>query len=155
VLAVQRAPYAVEARLMGFDGLPPARETLAELQACGEELCLCEEDGRPVGAVGLEDARGALVIARLFVAPEAMRRGVGRALVRRGARRRAAGADRDRRGQRPGARALHATRVPPHRRTRGRTRGRLRGAGPGVERWKPPGGGFQSWPRQDGQGYVP
>jgi hypothetical protein len=23
------------------------------------------------------------------------------------------------------------------------------------ERWKPPEGGFQSWPRQDGQGYVP
>ena len=83
MLAVQRAAYAVEARLMGFDGLPPARETLAELQACGEELWLCEEDGRLVGAVGLEDARGALVIARLFVAPEAMRRGVGRALVRR------------------------------------------------------------------------
>jgi GNAT superfamily N-acetyltransferase len=81
VLAVQRAAYAVEARLMGLDGLPPARETLAELQACGEELWLCEEDGRLV--VGLEDARGALVIARLFVAPEAMRRGVGRALVRR------------------------------------------------------------------------
>ena len=83
MLAVQRAAYAVEARLMGFDGLPPARETLAELQACGEELWLCEEDGRLVGAVGLEDARGALVIARLFVAPEAMGRGVGRALVRR------------------------------------------------------------------------
>jgi ribosomal protein S18 acetylase RimI-like enzyme len=81
VLGVQHAAYAIEAELIGFPGLPPARETLAQLQGSGEELWLCEEDGVLLGAVGLERSAGELQIARLFVAPAAFRRGVGTALV--------------------------------------------------------------------------
>jgi ribosomal protein S18 acetylase RimI-like enzyme len=83
VLKVQRAAYAIEAQLIGFAGLPPAHETLAQLQGSGEELWLCEEDGALLGAVGLEHSPEELLIARLFVAPSALRRGVGTALVRR------------------------------------------------------------------------
>jgi ribosomal protein S18 acetylase RimI-like enzyme len=81
VLAVQHASYAIEAELIGYPELPPAHETLAALQACGEELWLCEEDGELLGAVGLEHSDDELLIARLFVAPPAFRRGVGTALV--------------------------------------------------------------------------
>ena len=83
MLDLQRAAYAVEAELIGFPGLPPAQETLAELQSSGEELWLCEEEGALVGAVGLEHLPEELLIARLFVAPSAFRRGVGTALVRK------------------------------------------------------------------------
>jgi ribosomal protein S18 acetylase RimI-like enzyme len=82
VLDVQHAAYAIEAELIGYPQLPPAHETLAALQECGEELWLCEEDGELVGAVGLENVCDEeLLIARLFVAPSAFRRGVGTALV--------------------------------------------------------------------------
>jgi GNAT superfamily N-acetyltransferase len=79
---VQHAAYAIEAELLAFPELPPARETLSSLQASGEEVWLCEEDGELLGAVGLEHAAEELVVARLFVAPSALRRGVGTALVR-------------------------------------------------------------------------
>jgi ribosomal protein S18 acetylase RimI-like enzyme len=83
VLEVQHAAYAIEAELIGYPQLPPAHETLAALQGCGEEVWLCEEGGELVGAVGLENVSDdELLIARLFVAPSAFRRGVGAALVR-------------------------------------------------------------------------
>jgi ribosomal protein S18 acetylase RimI-like enzyme len=82
VLEVQHAAYAIEAELIGYPQLPPAHETLAALQGCGEELWLCEEADELVGAVGLENVSDEeLLIARLFVAPSAVRRGVGTALV--------------------------------------------------------------------------
>jgi ribosomal protein S18 acetylase RimI-like enzyme len=81
VLEVQHASYAIEAQLIGFPELPPAHEKVIELQGSGEELWLCEEDGELLGAVGLEGSEEELLIARLFVAPSAFRRGVGTALV--------------------------------------------------------------------------
>ena len=82
MLEIQRAAYAIEAELIGYPALPPAHETVAQLQASGEELWLCEEDGELLGAVGLEADDDELLIARLFVVPSAFRRGVGSALVR-------------------------------------------------------------------------
>jgi ribosomal protein S18 acetylase RimI-like enzyme len=81
VLEVQHAAYAIEAALIGYPQLPPAHETLAALQATREELWLCEEGGELCGVVGLEQHADELVIARLFVAPAAFRRGIGSALV--------------------------------------------------------------------------
>jgi len=81
VLEVQHAAYAIEAALIGYPQLPPAHETLAALQATREELWLCEEGGELCGVVGLEQHADELLIARLFVAPAAFRRGIGSALV--------------------------------------------------------------------------
>ena len=83
VIEVQHAGYAIEAELIGYPQLPPAHETVEQLQASGEELWLCEEDGALVGAVGLQSGKDELLIARLFVAPSAFRRGIGTALVHR------------------------------------------------------------------------
>jgi ribosomal protein S18 acetylase RimI-like enzyme len=69
--------------VIGFAGLPPLGESVQELQACGEEVWLCEEAGELVGAVGVEDLGDALLIARLMVDPGATRRGVGTALVQK------------------------------------------------------------------------
>ena len=81
MLEVQHAAYAIEAALIGYPQLPPAHETLQALQATREELWLCEEGGELCGVVGLEQHADELVIARLFVAPAAFRRGIGSALV--------------------------------------------------------------------------
>ena len=82
MLEVQHAAYAIEAELIDYPLLPPAHETVAQLQASAEEIWLCEDDGELLGAVGLEHDDHELLIARLFVAPAAFRRGVGTALVR-------------------------------------------------------------------------
>ena len=79
LLALQRAGYAAEARLVGVDALPPQYETVDDLR--GETLWVADDRGVVVGLLGLEDGLE-LVIARLVVAPECMRRGIGRALAR-------------------------------------------------------------------------
>jgi ribosomal protein S18 acetylase RimI-like enzyme len=79
LLAVQRAGYAVEARLVGVEALPPQYDTADDL--LGEALWIAEQRGGVVGLLGLEGGRE-LVIARLVVAPASMRRGIGRALAR-------------------------------------------------------------------------
>jgi GNAT superfamily N-acetyltransferase len=81
VLELQHAAYAIEAELIGYPDLPPLHETLETLQATKEELWLCSEGDELVGVVGLEQQGDELVIARLFVAPRRLRRGVGWARV--------------------------------------------------------------------------
>ena len=81
LLAVQRSGYAVEAQLVGAESLPGQHEALDDLR--GEEVWVAEVDGEVAGVLGLEHGAGEdLVIARLVVAPELMRRGIGRALAR-------------------------------------------------------------------------
>lgn len=82
VLAIQRAAYAVEAELIGFDGIPPLQEDLAGLMTSTEHW-LGRYDGEVlVGAVAYEFPDDATVeISRLIVDPAHARRGHGRALL--------------------------------------------------------------------------
>lgn len=79
---LQRASYAVEARIIGFDGILPLHESMEQLRDCGESFLGVRDAARLVGAVGwtrLPD--GALDICRLVVHPVAHRRGVATALL--------------------------------------------------------------------------
>jgi ribosomal protein S18 acetylase RimI-like enzyme len=79
---LQRASYAVEAELIGFDGIPPLRESLQELRDCGESFLGVDDETGLAGAVSwarLPD--GTLDICRLMVHPRAHRRGVATALL--------------------------------------------------------------------------
>ncbi|GAA4232397.1 GNAT superfamily N-acetyltransferase [Streptosporangium album] len=82
LLAIQHAAYAVEAKIIGDDRIPPLHETLEEL--CAERLTwLGAFDGdRLVGAVAWSETAQAVDIDRLVVDPGAHRRGIGGALVR-------------------------------------------------------------------------
>ncbi|MFF0266773.1 GNAT family N-acetyltransferase [Kribbella sp. NPDC004536] len=82
LLEIQHAAYAVEAELIGFDGIPPLQEDLHELMA-STEFWLGRYDGTQlVGAVAYElpDDR-TVEISRLIVDPRHARRGHGRALL--------------------------------------------------------------------------
>ncbi|RZT07858.1 acetyltransferase (GNAT) family protein [Kribbella sp. VKM Ac-2569] len=82
LLTIQHAAYAVEAELIGFDGIPPLQEDLDGLMS-STELWLGRYDGTHlVGAVAYElpDAR-TVEISRLIVDPAHARRGHGRALL--------------------------------------------------------------------------
>jgi len=82
VLALQREAYAVEASLIGSDGIPALTETLAELRDAGESwLGVSDADGL-VGAVSWRElGDGTVDIHRMVVAPRAFRRGVATALL--------------------------------------------------------------------------
>ncbi|WP_406376472.1 GNAT family N-acetyltransferase [Streptomyces sp. NBC_00647] len=79
---LQRAAYAVEAALIGFDGIPPLHETLQELRGCNESfLGIADETGLAGAVSWTRPDDGALDICRLVVHPRAHRRGIATALL--------------------------------------------------------------------------
>ncbi|WP_327639666.1 GNAT family N-acetyltransferase [Kribbella sp. NBC_00482] len=81
LLTIQHAAYAVEAELIGFDGIPPLQEDLDGLMS-STELWLGRYDGNTlVGAVAYEVDAESVEISRLIVDPAHARRGHGRALL--------------------------------------------------------------------------
>jgi ribosomal protein S18 acetylase RimI-like enzyme len=82
VLELQRRSYAVEARLIGSDRLPPLHESLEELQACGETFPGAYVDDRLVAVISWKFDGATIDLHRLAVDPDSFRRGVGAALVR-------------------------------------------------------------------------
>jgi ribosomal protein S18 acetylase RimI-like enzyme len=82
VLGLQRESYAVEAALIGSDGIPALTETREQLRGAGETWLGCFDTEGLSGAVAwlvLED--GTVDICRLVVAPRAFRGGVATALL--------------------------------------------------------------------------
>jgi GNAT superfamily N-acetyltransferase len=83
VLQLQRRAYRIESDLIGSEEIPPLRETLDELQSCGEEFLGALVDGLLAGAISWRFSDGTIDIHRLVVEPRWHRRGIGTALVRR------------------------------------------------------------------------
>jgi ribosomal protein S18 acetylase RimI-like enzyme len=82
LLAIQHAAYAVEAELIGFDGIPPLQEDLAGLTSSTEHWLGRYDGAVLVGAVAYEFPDDRTVeISRLIVDPAYARRGHGRALL--------------------------------------------------------------------------
>jgi ribosomal protein S18 acetylase RimI-like enzyme len=82
LLAIQHAAYAVEAELIGFDGIPPLQEDLAGLMQSTEHWLGRYDGSTLVGAVAYEFPDDDTVeISRLIVDPTHARRGHGRALL--------------------------------------------------------------------------
>jgi ribosomal protein S18 acetylase RimI-like enzyme len=82
VLELQRRSYAVEARLIGSDRIPPLHESLDELQACGETFLGAYLDGRLAAVVSWKLDGETIDLHRLAVCPRFFRRRIGQALVR-------------------------------------------------------------------------
>ena len=88
VLALQRAAYAVEAALIGSDGIPALTETVEQLRDAGETWLGTYDGVGLTGAVAWQVlADGTVDICRLVVAPRAFRGGVATALLDELARR--------------------------------------------------------------------
>ena len=79
---LQRLAYAVEAKLIGYDGIPPLHESLAELRTCGESFLGGYDENRLIGAVSwIRPDDATLGICRLVVQPRAHRSGIATALL--------------------------------------------------------------------------
>ena len=81
IVQLQRAAYAVEAELIGFDGIPPLHDTADDVMALELDWVAAFEGGELVGGLGYSDDGPIREIDRLFVDPAHARRGIGKALV--------------------------------------------------------------------------
>ena len=83
IVELQRASYAVEAALIGSDGIPALTETTDEIRAAaGRSWLGVFDDAGLCGAVAWDElADGTIDICRLVVAPRAFRRGVASRLL--------------------------------------------------------------------------
>ncbi len=83
IWALQHPAYRVEAALIGVADLPPLRDTVQTLRACGETFWGYRDDGGDlIGAVSFErEQEGQYTLCRLMVHPNFLRRGVGSSLI--------------------------------------------------------------------------
>ena len=83
IVEIQLAAYAVEAKLIGFDGIPQLVESTADVQNLDPMTWLgAFGEGKLVGVVAWVASDSLVDITRLAVDPLAARRGHGRRLVR-------------------------------------------------------------------------
>jgi ribosomal protein S18 acetylase RimI-like enzyme len=81
VLELQRVSYQIEAELIGSSMIPLLRETLEELQSCGEVFHGWFEDDRLLGFISHKLEEDVLDIHRVAVHPDGFRRGMARQLL--------------------------------------------------------------------------
>ena len=80
VLGLQRVSHQIEADLIG-SSIPPLRETLKEMQSCGEVFHGFFEDDRLLGFISYKLEGSILDIYRVAVHPDGFRRGIARRLL--------------------------------------------------------------------------
>ncbi|MBD8607974.1 GNAT family N-acetyltransferase [Aeromicrobium sp. CFBP 8757] len=83
LLSLQREAYAVEADLIGDDRLPPLQEDEHALAAWRGRWLTAWDGVDLVGAAAWTSGTHRVDLAKVMVAPSAMRRGIGSALLRR------------------------------------------------------------------------
>jgi ribosomal protein S18 acetylase RimI-like enzyme len=81
IAELQRAAYAVEARLIGFDGIPPLHETVADVIALDLTMLALIDHGQPLAILGYRRTGPNVEIDRLAVHQDHFRRGLARRLI--------------------------------------------------------------------------
>lgn len=77
---IQKPAYEVEAKLIGFDGIPQINETVEEIQRSNEVFWGWTEEGLK-GVISFKQLERTIDIYRLVVDPSAFRQGIGRKLL--------------------------------------------------------------------------
>lgn len=81
---LQHMAYRLEAKIIGFQDIPPLLDTMETLQHCGETFYgnVDEQDGELLGAVAvMEEERDTLTITRMMVHPNHFRKGIAASLM--------------------------------------------------------------------------
>ncbi|WP_138755581.1 GNAT family N-acetyltransferase [Paenibacillus sinopodophylli] len=82
VLGIQIPSYKVEAELIGFEELPPLKDTVATLRSCGEDFYGYYLDSELCGAISIKEKGDIIDIHRLVVHPQHFRKGIAKELLR-------------------------------------------------------------------------
>lgn len=78
---LQQAAYRVEAELIGWDDLPPLRETVEQLMESEETFVAYIEEGELAGALSYQKRGDQLDIYKMIVDPKHFRKGIARQLL--------------------------------------------------------------------------
>jgi ribosomal protein S18 acetylase RimI-like enzyme len=78
---LQRASYMVEANIIGFDDIPPLKESFDEFLNCPETFLGYFEGEELAGAVSYTIDRHELTICRMVVSPNHFRKGIAQNLL--------------------------------------------------------------------------
>ncbi|MDE5415641.1 GNAT family N-acetyltransferase [Alkalihalobacterium chitinilyticum] len=78
---LQKKAYEVEANIIGYLDLPPLKETVQDLQQCGELFLGYVIEEKVVGAISYKTSADLLDIHRLMVHPLHFRKGIAQALL--------------------------------------------------------------------------
>lgn len=81
LLALQKASYLIEAKLINFYEIPPLLETIDELRECEESFLGYFEGTELAGAVSFTIDRESITICRMVVHPEHFRKGIAQRLL--------------------------------------------------------------------------
>lgn len=81
VLDLQRISYRMEAELIGTNDIPPLKESLEQLQECGETFIGYYLENRLAGAVSYKREAGTVDLHRVMVHPDFFRRGIAARLI--------------------------------------------------------------------------
>jgi ribosomal protein S18 acetylase RimI-like enzyme len=81
IVAVQRASYAVEAELIGYDQMPGLVEDAGAVADLAQTMLGAFVSDALAGVLGYQRAGGVVDVDRLAVDPRSFRRGVGRSLM--------------------------------------------------------------------------
>ncbi|MBP2001856.1 ribosomal protein S18 acetylase RimI-like enzyme [Paenibacillus shirakamiensis] len=82
ILDIQIPAYQIEARLIGFEGIPGLTETTNMLVDSSENFLGYLIEERLVGVLSYEETEEGLHICRLIVHPDYFRQGIARQLLR-------------------------------------------------------------------------
>jgi GNAT superfamily N-acetyltransferase len=81
VLHLQRTSYRIEADLIGTEEIPPLKESLEQLQNCGETFIGCYMNNRLAGAVSYKMFETTIDVHRVMVHPDFFRKGIALKLI--------------------------------------------------------------------------
>lgn len=81
VLKIQIPSYKVEAELIGFDEIPPLKDTVETLQRCEEIFYGFYKNEQLSGAISIKIENGVMDIHRLFVHPKQFKKGIAKKLL--------------------------------------------------------------------------
>ena len=79
---LQQASYQIEADLIGFQELPPLKESIEDVMALNEEFFGYYMDGLLAGAISIEkEDSDSMTICRMMVHPDFHRKGIASSLL--------------------------------------------------------------------------